>query len=203
MWRLLRGRTAFFDRVVVNAMQRDVSQVVSVGAGYDGRALRYAKPGVRWWEVDRPDTQADKRSRLERLAISTAHISFVPLDLGAGGLATALLAAGYEPDAPGVVLCEGVAVYLETNVLEAMLHDLRSLATVGTRLAISLRPRIDSREGSTRRAAFEAAVAVAGEPALNYLTADEATHLFSTVRWRPTEISERAQQAGFVVAAPV
>src|SRR6516164_9686382 len=81
MARHLRGRTAFFDRVVVNAMEREVTQVVSVGAGYDGRALRYAKAGVRWWEVDHPDTQADKRARLERLAISTPHVSFVPFDL--------------------------------------------------------------------------------------------------------------------------
>jgi Leucine carboxyl methyltransferase len=49
--RYLRARAAFFDRVVVNALGRNVSQVVSVAAGYDGRALRYAKPGVRWFEL--------------------------------------------------------------------------------------------------------------------------------------------------------
>jgi O-methyltransferase involved in polyketide biosynthesis len=67
MARYLRGRTAFFDRVVVNALNREVTQVVNVGAGYDGRAWRYAKDGVRWWEVDQAGTQADKRARLVRL----------------------------------------------------------------------------------------------------------------------------------------
>ncbi len=69
MARYLRGRTSFFDRVVVNALEPEVTQVVVVGAGYDGRALRYAKLGVRWFEVDHPATQIDKRRRLERLRI--------------------------------------------------------------------------------------------------------------------------------------
>jgi O-methyltransferase involved in polyketide biosynthesis len=47
MARYLRGRTAFFDRVVVNALARDLTQVVSLGAGYDGRAWRYGKDGGR------------------------------------------------------------------------------------------------------------------------------------------------------------
>ena len=42
-----------------------------VGAGYDGRALRYGGPGIRWWEVDRAGTQTDKRARLARLGIAT------------------------------------------------------------------------------------------------------------------------------------
>lgn len=53
----LRVRTSFFDRVVLNALNRGTTQVAAIGAGYDGRALRYAKPGVRWFEVDHPVTQ--------------------------------------------------------------------------------------------------------------------------------------------------
>jgi O-methyltransferase involved in polyketide biosynthesis len=40
----LQGRTTFFDQVVVQAIKRGVTQIAIVGAGYDGRALRYAKP---------------------------------------------------------------------------------------------------------------------------------------------------------------
>ena len=45
MHEYLRARTAFFDRVVVNALDRGITQVVTGGAGYDGRAFRYAQPG--------------------------------------------------------------------------------------------------------------------------------------------------------------
>jgi methyltransferase (TIGR00027 family) len=203
MWTYLRGRTAFFDRVVVNAMDRGVAQVVSVGAGYDGRALRYAQRGVRWWEVDHPVTQADKRERLHRLGIEAGHVRFVPLDLRDGGLAAGLRAAGFEPDGPALLLCEGVAVYLELDVLRRMLEELRTLATVGTRLAISLGARMDSPDRSARRQTFEASVAALGEPARNHLDAARAGRLMAATRWRVTEISERAMQAGFMMVAPV
>src|SRR5256884_4594366 len=63
----LAARTSFFDRTVTGALGRGVAQVVVGAAGYDGRAFRYAKPGVRWFEVDHPATQRDKLERLERL----------------------------------------------------------------------------------------------------------------------------------------
>ena len=43
----LRARTRFFDTEVTGALDRGCPQVVIGAAGYDGRALRYAKPGVR------------------------------------------------------------------------------------------------------------------------------------------------------------
>src|SRR5579864_4586739 len=79
----LRARTAFFDRVVVDAVDRGITQVVTGGAGYDGRAFRYARPGIRWFEVDHPATQADKRARLARLGLDASHIAFIPADFTA------------------------------------------------------------------------------------------------------------------------
>ena len=70
----LRARTRFFDGAVTDAVGRGCPQVVIGAAGYDGRALRYAKPGVLWFEVDHPATQRDKRSRLARLGIGGRHI---------------------------------------------------------------------------------------------------------------------------------
>ena len=71
-----------------------MGRVVVAGAGYDGRALCYAKPGVRWFEIDHPATQADKVARIARLAIPTPHLTFVAADFanddvgGAPGRAT-------------------------------------------------------------------------------------------------------------------
>lgn len=196
----LQGRTRFFDRVVVNGLDRDVTQVACIGAGYDGRALRYAKPGVRWFEVDHPATQADKLARLERLQIDASQITFLPLDLDQGGLEAALLDGGFDSDAGSLMLCEGLAVYLDTAVLRMMLAHLRALATAGTRLAISL-----PRPGTTAdaRTRFRAAVAAVGEPARNALSADQAAEVLAEARWRAVELPERARDAGFTVAAPV
>jgi methyltransferase (TIGR00027 family) len=186
----------------VNALERGVAQVAAIGAGYDGRALRYAKPGVRWFEVDHPDTQRDKRERLDRLGIDTAHITFVASDLRDRGLAAALTAAGFEPDVPSQLLCEGVAVYLGEAVIAALLGELRAVAAVGTSLALSARIPARSAGDVARHERFNAAVAALGEPALNSLSADEIGTLLTAARWRVTESSERSRRAGFVVAAP-
>jgi methyltransferase (TIGR00027 family) len=203
MARYLRARTAFFDRVVVNAIERGVTQIVNLGAGYDGRSLRYAKPGVHWWEIDRADTQADKLARLGRLNLGAGQVTFVPRDLAEGGLAEALRAAGYEPEAAGLFVCEGVAAYLDDSVLERLLRDTRTLATAGTRLALSVGAAPASDARAERRERIRAAAARLGEPAVGSVTARDAAALLVASRWRPAEISERARQAGFVVAVPL
>jgi O-methyltransferase involved in polyketide biosynthesis len=73
----LQARTRFFDRVVVGAIGRGVRQIVVGAAGYDGRPLRYARSGVRWFEVDHPATQRDKRERLARLGLAADQAQFV------------------------------------------------------------------------------------------------------------------------------
>ena len=133
----LRARTLFFDRCVVNAITRGVRQVVIIGAGYDCRALRYAKPGVTFFEVDHPATQRDKIARLDRLALDRRGIVFVSFDLVHSGLAIALIDAGFEPERSAVFLCEGLLVYLDVPTLRRLLDELRALTTPGTRLAVS------------------------------------------------------------------
>jgi methyltransferase (TIGR00027 family) len=203
MARYLRGRTMFFDRVITSGMARHITQVVSIGAGYDGRSLRYAAPGVRWWEVDHPDTQADKQLRLERLGIDVSYINFVGHDLCGPGLALALVSSGYDTNAPSVIVCEGVAVYLDLPELESMLSELRSLATAGTRLALSLSGTSSSPDHATNRERFEAAVAGVGEVARNALNPTDAVDLFASTGWRSVELSDKASSAGFVMTIPV
>ncbi len=200
MGRYLRARTAFIDRVTVNALGRQVPQIVSLGAGYDARALRYRTPGVRWWEVDRPSTQTDKQARLSRLGIAADGVAYVALDLTDGGLARALTTSGFEPDAPALYLAEGVVPYIDAATLRRVLDDLRSLATPGTRLALSLR---HSGADSAERARFEADVTAFGEPAVGSLSTEDADERLAECRWRPVELSERSTAAGFVVAAPI
>src|SRR5689334_11657179 len=161
----LAARTAFFDRAVTGAIDRGVRQIVTGAAGYDGRAMRYAKPGVRWFEVDHPDTQRDKRERLERLDITTDHVAFVPADFTVDDVAAALHEAGQDESLTTLFLCEGVAVYLELQVLEGLLRALRARANERARLAISLSVDTGSPAVAQRRARFGAAVASIGEPA--------------------------------------
>jgi methyltransferase (TIGR00027 family) len=194
----LRFRTAFFDRFVVDGIERGAIQVAVIGAGYDGRALRYGKPDVRWFEVDHPATQRDKRERLARLGIAAPGITFVAADLIRDDVAVLLTAAGFVPDAPTLMLCEGVAVYLPPTALAALLTRLRSIATPGTRLALSAGSRTTEPE---RRARFAAHVAAMGEPMA--LGDADVPAMLTAARWRAVELSERSQRAGLLVGVPV
>ena len=124
--------------LVVRSIEGGMRQVVIAAAGYDGRALRYAKPGVAWFELDHPDTQRDKRERLERLDIDASGVTFVAADFDVDDIAAAMADAGHDKVVPSLILCEGVAVYLAESVLESLLRGVRAIAAPGSCLAISM-----------------------------------------------------------------
>jgi methyltransferase (TIGR00027 family) len=206
----LDARTRFFDRVVVGAIGRGVRQIVLGAAGYDGRAFRYARSGVRWFEVDLPATQRDKRERLDRLGIAARQVRFVEADFTRDPVAERLTAAGLDPAKPSLFLLEGVAVYLEPDVLERVLGQFRQVARAGSRLAISV-----SRSGARgeARSRFQATVAALGEPARSALEADAATELLARTGWQVMATDgadepdaaaprDRLRSAGLLTATP-
>ena len=187
----LAARTSFFDRTVVGAIDRGVRQVVVGAAGYDGRAFRYAKRGVRWFEVDHPATQRDKLERLARLGIAASQVRFVEADFTRDQVADRLRAAGLEATLPSLFLLEGIAVYLESAVLETVLEQFRQVAAPGSRLAISVSLSREHDEGA--RARFQAAVAALGEPARSTFDASQAEGLLARAGWQT--IPGRAETA--------
>jgi methyltransferase (TIGR00027 family) len=197
MHEYLRERTVFFDRAVVDSIGRDVRQVVIGGAGYDGRALRYAKPGVRWFEVDHPATQSDKRERLARLAIDTRNIHFIPADFTTDPIAEPLIAAGLDAARPALFLLEGVAVYLDPPVVERVLTEFRAVTAVGAWLAISV--SVASSTSETRRR-FRERVAAYGEPARSEFSHDETRALLASSGWELSDASERQPALGLLLA---
>ena len=202
MSRYLVARTMFFDAEVVTALDAGVTQVVVAAAGYDGRALRYAKRGVCWLELDHPATQADKRDRLSQLGVDTSHIRFVAADFAADDVAGRLADGGCDSTRRSLVLAEGIAVYLPLPVLAGLLRALRASVAPGSRLVISVSVDTASPGQAGRRMAFQQRVAALGEPALTVLTADDARAMLSATGWRidPTP-GERARHAGFIGAS--
>jgi methyltransferase (TIGR00027 family) len=134
----LRARTRFFDAQVLAALGRGTDQVVILGAGYDDRALRFPSPGVRYFEVDHPLTQADKRHRLRRLGGDRDGPVLVPADFRTDDVAGALDRAGHRADRPTLVLAEGLLIYLEPDAGSALLRGVRARAAPGSALAASL-----------------------------------------------------------------
>jgi methyltransferase (TIGR00027 family) len=196
----LRARTAFFDRTVTSALGRGIRQVVIGAAGYDGRALRYKRDGVRWFEVDHPATQADKLERVARLGIDVTHVTFVAADFTTDDVAARLREAGLDPARPALFTFEGIAVYLENAVTERVLAHFRQVTPPGSVLAISVSTGTDG----AARERFRQRVAAVGEPARSLLGPSEAGDLLARAGWEVRKPEgprrARAQAAGLLVA---
>ena len=126
-------RVAYFDRLVAGAVDRlGARQVVILGAGYDTRAARLPRAGVRYFEVDHPATQAAKRERLGRLdGYPVDSATYVTCDFEAQDPIDQLVAAGFRSDESALVLWEGVVAYLTEAAVRA----------TATRLADGVDPR--------------------------------------------------------------
>jgi methyltransferase (TIGR00027 family) len=134
----IAARTKFFDDQAAAAIARGVHQIVIVGAGYDGRALRFGG-GAEWIEVDHPATQADKRRRLAGMRVPIGHLRFVAIDLITGDLDSALSEAGHDVHQPTLFICEGLFAALPLGTNESLCSALRRRAHADSVLAANFR----------------------------------------------------------------
>jgi methyltransferase (TIGR00027 family) len=178
-------RTRFFDGHLVAAISAGIRQVVVVGAGYDDRALRFRAPGVRFFEIDHPLTQADKVRRVRAMRTDNDGLVFVPADFGLDDIADLLAAHGHDDAEPSLFICEGVLVYLDQPTISALLRALRSRAGAGSTLAASLATHpegIDS--GQVADMANAGRRTGVSEPWRTILPADEHLALLSGAGWQ-------------------
>jgi methyltransferase (TIGR00027 family) len=130
--RVMVARTRAIDAIV-----RDVPQVVILGAGLDGRAWRLKSLSETVvFEVDHPDSQAVKRARVAALRQTAREIRFVPVDFTRDDLDTALAAAGHDAAKPTVWIWEGVVMYLALKDIEATLAIVQRRSAPNSRIAI-------------------------------------------------------------------
>lgn len=206
--RYLQSRTLWFDRAVVDAIAAGITQVVAVGAGYDGRSLRYAKPGVRWYELDHPDTQADKRARLDRLGVDQSTLAFAPVDFDTDDAGEGIAAAGLDPAAPALFTCEGVLVYLRPEAVGRLLRSLRNIAAAGSILATEVPLVPEGEAEQARRAALGERVSGFGEHFTFSLPRAELRTFLEEAGWRVrsavdprgVDIAESTLSTAFVTA---
>ncbi len=120
-------RTRFFDDIVkLYVNQRGFRQVVLLGAGMDTRAVRLAHDGVRFFEVDHPRMQMFKQTRLDALVgYPQEAATYVACDFQQDSFIERLVAAGFQPSLPTVVLWEGVTMYLSVDAVVKTLKTLK------------------------------------------------------------------------------
>lgn len=120
-------RTAFIDARVKRSLASpwSIKQIVLLGAGLDTRAARLAAPGVRFFEVDHPDSQAYKLARIAAIAAyprdAAAHVA---CDFERQDFLEQLGGAGYRAGEPALFVWEGVTPYLSEDAVRTTLRRL-------------------------------------------------------------------------------
>lgn len=171
-------RTAAIDAAVRSAVARGTTQVVVLGAGFDGRAWRMSElAGIHVFEVDHPATQAVKRKHLGALPPSIASVDFVPIDFEHDSLATALARAGHDDTRPTCWIWKGVVMYLTRDAMRLTLADIASRSADSSRLLVNY--------ASLRRSLLGVFLRLRGEPVKS--------------KWSPEEMAADLRAAGFDV----
>ncbi len=131
------GRTRFIDDIVRDEVKRGVHQLVILGAGYDSRAHRLeAIAKLPVYEVDRADTQAEKRARITVLPGARKDVRYVAVDFEKQDLATQLADAGWRADRTSLFIWEGVTNYLDAKAVATVL-DMVGLTEKGSAIVFT------------------------------------------------------------------
>ncbi len=182
------ARARFIEDMVAERAGEGVAQYVILGAGLDTFAQRRPEVAsrIRVFEVDQPGPQAWKRRRLSDLGYGLPNwLRLVPVDFEANAnWWEHLVAAGFDPGRPAVVVSTGVTVYLTEDATAATLRQIAGLAP-GSTLAMSFilpNDLIDEADRPGFQAAARGAQA-SGTPFISY--------------YAPQEILALAREAGF------
>ncbi|MEN8722208.1 MAG: SAM-dependent methyltransferase [Alphaproteobacteria bacterium] len=123
------ARTRFIDDLVRDCADRGIEQYVILGAGYDLRAHRLGLPSfMRIFEVDQPEVQARKRSKLPAALPNSQNVTYVSVDFNHQTLLDQLLAAGFDQNKSTVFTLEGVSQYISKQALCATIGEVAALA---------------------------------------------------------------------------
>ena len=172
-------RTSAIDSAVRDAITGGATQLVILGAGYDGRAWRLPElAGVKVFEVDHPATQGDKRAHLAELPPATGIVTFVSIDFEREQLDTVLKRAGHDRSSPTCWIWEGVVMYLTREAMRATLAGIAGRSAPGSTLIVNYHT-------AHRRLIARLLFRLIGEPQIS--------------AWTREEMAADLRSAGFVV----
>jgi methyltransferase (TIGR00027 family) len=186
----IAARTCFYDRLIVDSIGAGVRQVVVLAAGYDTRAWRLASEGVRFVEVDHPDTQERKRAK----APSDGPL-FVAVDLSTHSLNEVLSGTELRLDEPIVFTCEGLTMYLREEEVTSLLRQVARLAAPSSRLGVDFGQPASHEQWGLRveLAITKRWAALSGEPIRFLLKPVDAPNFLRRCGWTTTGVYTGAE----------
>ena len=121
------ARTSFFDDIFVYSINRGISQIVFLGAGYDSRALRFngLNKTLKVFELDAAATQERKKRYLKKSRIILSdNTKLLSIDFNKEDILNVLVEAGFECNKKTLFIWEGVTYYLDSNSVNSTLKTI-------------------------------------------------------------------------------
>lgn len=171
------ARARFIEDLVIEQVQRGVSQYVILGAGLDSFAQRHASlaSSLTIFEVDRPGPQRWKHDRLIALGYGVQDwLRFVPVDFEAGqSWREALVRHDFDASRPAVIVSTGVSMYLSREANAATLREVSSFAP-GSTLAMTFLLPLEMADPDVRPGLemAEKGARASGTPFISFFTPD-------------------------------
>ena len=174
--RVIRLRTRYVDDAIADfARTRPGCPVVLLGAGLDARPFRM-KVDARFFEIDLPHTLAYRQRALAEAGVSSADRVAVDVDLGRDSFAPVLCAAGFDEQAPAIVVWEGVINYLDDASASTVVRELGALLAPESRVVADyVEPRRYDAAYRARTKSVAKRLSSGGEPLRSGLTDFDAT----------------------------
>lgn len=183
-------RSRYAEDCLASAIRAGCRQYVILGAGLDSWALRNEAPDVRVFELDHPQTQEWKESRLRaRLGTLPSHLVLIPIDFERQAIADVLSGHQFDRDSPTFVSWLGTIYYLTREAIRSTLNSLGAVCAPGSKVVfdyIAAKRRMtppdirlleEADRVGTRR----------GEPLRTLLEADEVGEMLHSAGFRVSE----------------
>jgi len=188
----LISRTRFIDDLIEKSAAGGAGQYVILGAGYDTRAHRLKLPSsLKIFEVDQPEVQARKRSKLPKELPNSENVTYVSVDFNQQSLTEQLMVAGFDQSKPTVFTLEGVSQYVTKEAVASTIKGLAELTrkTSATFFMSYVDKLLDTEPAACFGKGYQKAAeraetvkrlsAKVGEPWISFYTAEEIEDLLS------------------------
>lgn len=128
---LARGK--FAEECLSAASATGTMQYVILGSGLDTFAYRAGNEFDKIFEIDTPDSIADKKSRLKRAGIEIQdNVKLADADLSCANLHDVLVKNGFDTNKKTVFSCLGLLYYLSCDEVSKLFSDIAEFAADGS-----------------------------------------------------------------------
>lgn len=117
-------RTKLIDDFVGSSVQNGCDRILNLASGFDTRPYRLdVPPAIEWIEADLPEI-VDEKQRFLAKEMARCRLSRVAVDLADTASRRAFLADALSGASNGLVITEGLLLYLDEPQVRALAHDL-------------------------------------------------------------------------------